>query len=160
MTTVAFDIAGLELYLPLLHGAAVILAAPEQVRDALALRSLIASAGVTVVQATPSLWHAVVADARDELAGVRALVGGEALPGELARELTARAASVTNLYGPTETTIWSTADDVLGDVGGVPSIGRPIANTRVYVLDAGLCPVPVGVAGSCTSPVPVWRAAM
>ncbi|MYQ96758.1 non-ribosomal peptide synthetase [Streptomyces sp. SID4946] len=147
VTTVAFDIAGLELYLPLLHGAAVILAALEQVRDPLALRSLIASAGVTVVQATPSLWHAVVADARDELAGVRALVGGEALPGELARELTARAASVTNLYGPTETTIWSTADDVLGDAGGVPSIGRPIANTRVYVLDAGLCPVPVGVAG-------------
>ncbi|MFF5668115.1 amino acid adenylation domain-containing protein [Streptomyces griseofuscus] len=147
VTTVAFDIVGLELYLPLLHGAAVILAALEQVRDPLALRSLIASAGVTVVQATPSLWHAVVADARDELAGVRALVGGEALPGELARELTARAASVTNLYGPTETTIWSTADDVLGDAGGVPSIGRPIANTRVYVLDAGLCPVPVGVAG-------------
>ncbi|MEW2626273.1 amino acid adenylation domain-containing protein, partial [Streptomyces sp. NPDC048106] len=147
VTTVAFDIAGLELYLPLLHGAAVVPAAPEQVRDPLALRSLIASTGVTVMQATPSLWHAVVADAGDELAGVRALVGGEALPGELARTLVARTASVTNLYGPTETTIWSTADEVRGAAGGVSSIGRPIANTQVYVLDAGLCPVPVGVAG-------------
>ncbi|MCD9881083.1 non-ribosomal peptide synthetase [Streptomyces guryensis] len=147
VTTIAFDIAGLELYLPLLNGAAVVLAASEQVRDPLALRSLVSSAGVTVAQATPSLWHAVVVDAADELAGVRALVGGEALPGELARTLLARTASVTNLYGPTETTIWSTADEVRGDAGGVSSIGAPIANTQVYVLDAGLCPVPVGVAG-------------
>ncbi|MFB7446306.1 amino acid adenylation domain-containing protein [Streptomyces mirabilis] len=147
VTTIAFDIAGLELYLPLLNGAAVVLAASEQVRDPLALRSLVSSAGVSVAQATPSLWHAVVVDAADELAGVRALVGGEALPGELARTLVARTASVTNLYGPTETTIWSTADEVRGDADGVSSIGAPIANTQVYVLDAGLCPVPVGVAG-------------
>ncbi|WP_457784530.1 amino acid adenylation domain-containing protein, partial [Streptomyces olivaceus] len=147
VTTIAFDIAGLELYLPLLNGAAVVLAASDQVRDPLALRSLVSSAGVSVVQATPSLWHAVVADAADELAGVRALVGGEALPSELTRILVARTASVTNLYGPTETTIWSTADEVRGDAGGVSTIGAPIANTQVYVLDAGLCPVPVGVAG-------------
>ncbi|MCD9881105.1 non-ribosomal peptide synthetase, partial [Streptomyces guryensis] len=147
VTTVAFDITGLELYVPLLNGAAVVLASPQDVRDPLALRSLISSAGVSVMQATPSLWHAVVADAGEELAGVRVLVGGEALPGELARTLVARTASVTNLYGPTETTIWSTADEVRGDAGGVSSIGRPIANTQVYVLDAGLSPAPVGVAG-------------
>ncbi|MEW2625172.1 amino acid adenylation domain-containing protein [Streptomyces sp. NPDC048106] len=147
VTTIAFDIAGLELYLPLLNGAAVVLAAPEQVRDPLALRSLVTSAGVTVMQATPSLWHAVVADARDELAGVRALVGGEALPGELARTLVSRTASIANLYGPTETTIWSTVDDVHAEAGGVSSIGRPIANTQVYILDAALAPVPAGVPG-------------
>ncbi|MFD8840648.1 non-ribosomal peptide synthetase, partial [Streptomyces griseofuscus] len=147
VTTIAFDIAGLELYLPLLNGATVVLAAPDQVRDPLALRSLITAAGVTVMQATPSLWHAVVADARDELTGVRALVGGEALPGELARTLVSRTASVTNLYGPTETTIWSTVDDVHAEAGGVSSIGRPIANTQVYVLDTGLSAVPIGVPG-------------
>ncbi|MGW3313951.1 amino acid adenylation domain-containing protein, partial [Streptomyces sp. NPDC001073] len=147
VTTVAFDITGLELYVPLLNGAAVVLASPQDVRDPLALRSLISSAEVSVMQATPSLWHAVVADAGEELAGVRVLVGGEALPGELARTLVARTASVTNLYGPTETTIWSTADEVRGDAGSVSLIGRPIANTQVYVLDAGLSPAPVGVAG-------------
>ncbi|WP_405775440.1 non-ribosomal peptide synthase/polyketide synthase [Streptomyces sp. NBC_00859] len=147
VTTVAFDITGLELYVPLLNGAAVVLASTQDVRDPLALRSLISSAGVSVMQATPSLWHAVVADAGEELAGVRVLVGGEALPGELARTLVARTASVTNLYGPTETTIWSTVDEVRGDAGGVSSIGAPIANTQVYVLDSGLSPAPVGVAG-------------
>nr|WP_224328002.1 non-ribosomal peptide synthetase [Streptomyces olivaceus] len=147
VTTIAFDIAGLELYVPLLNGAAVVLASPQDVRDPLALRSLISSAEVSVMQATPSLWQALVADAGKELAGVRALVGGEALSGELARTLVARTASVTNLYGPTETTIWSTADEVRADAGGVSSIGGPIANTQVYVLGAGLCPAPVGVAG-------------
>ncbi|MFF7400486.1 amino acid adenylation domain-containing protein [Streptomyces murinus] len=147
VTTIAFDIAGLELYLPLLNGAAVVLAAPEQVRDPLALRALIAATGVTVMQATPSLWHAVVADSEGELAGVRALVGGEALPGELARTLVSRTAAVTNLYGPTETTIWSTAAEVHADATGVSSIGRPIANTQVYILDTALSPVPAGVPG-------------
>ncbi|WP_455680349.1 amino acid adenylation domain-containing protein, partial [Streptomyces griseofuscus] len=147
VTTIAFDIAGLELYLPLLNGATVVLAAPEQVRDPLALRALIAAAGVTVMQATPSLWHAVVADSEGELAGVRALVGGEALPGELARTLVSRTAAVTNLYGPTETTIWSTAAEVHADATGVSSIGRPIANTQVYILDTALSPVPAGVPG-------------
>ncbi|WP_051753439.1 non-ribosomal peptide synthetase, partial [Streptosporangium amethystogenes] len=153
VTTVGFDIAGLELYLPLLNGARLVLAAHETARDARELRKLIVSAGATVVQATPSLWHAVVSEADDGdgadgvLAGVRVLVGGEALPGELARRLVARAASVTNLYGPTETTIWSTARSVDATAGGVSSIGGPIANTQVYVLDAGLAPLPPGVAG-------------
>ena len=147
VTTIAFDIAGLELYLPLLAGAAVVLARPHEVRDPRALRALAAAAGVTVIQATPSLWHAVLADAQGELASVRALVGGEALPGELARTLVESTASVTNLYGPTETTIWSTASEVNGEAAGVSTIGRPIANTQVYVLDPALCPAPAGVAG-------------
>ncbi|MFJ1724793.1 amino acid adenylation domain-containing protein, partial [Streptomyces sp. NPDC088244] len=150
VTTIGFDIAGLELYLPLLAGARVVLAGRDTVRDPRALRELLLSAGATVVQATPSLWHAVVAGAGGAdgvLSGIRVLVGGEALPGDLARTLAAEAPSVTNLYGPTETTIWSTARTVAEVRGGFSSIGGPIANTQVYVLDAGLHPVPVGVAG-------------
>ncbi|MER7468846.1 amino acid adenylation domain-containing protein, partial [Streptomyces sp. NPDC097981] len=158
VTTIGFDIAGLELYLPLLAGARVVLATPDVVRDPQALRALIRASGATTLQATPSLWHALVSEpaeetgedtraAGDVLAGVRALVGGEALPAELARTLRARTASVTNLYGPTETTIWSTATEVATVSGGVSSIGAPIANTQVYVLDTTLAPAPAGVAG-------------
>ncbi|MFD7033649.1 amino acid adenylation domain-containing protein [Streptomyces sp. NPDC059917] len=158
VTTIGFDIAGLELYLPLLAGARVVLATPDVVRDPRALRALIRTSGATTLQATPSLWHALVSEPEEEdgagsgaagdvLAGVRALVGGEALPAELARTLRARTASVTNLYGPTETTIWSTATEVATVSGGVSSIGAPIANTQVYVLDTTLAPAPAGVAG-------------
>ncbi|MFD9410730.1 amino acid adenylation domain-containing protein [Streptomyces sp. NPDC059989] len=144
VTTVGFDIAGLELFLPLLHGARVILAARETVRDTAALAALIRDSSATIVQATPSLWHAL-AEADGVPAGLRVLVGGEALPAPLARTLAEGGRSVTNLYGPTETTIWSTAAPV--PASGEVSIGDPVANTRVYVLDAGLRPVPLGVAG-------------
>ncbi|MEU2340117.1 amino acid adenylation domain-containing protein, partial [Streptomyces sp. NPDC013172] len=152
VTTVGFDIAGLELYLPLVTGAAVVLAGREQVRDPRQLRELARSCGATVVQATPSLWQALVADADADAdsagwGSVRVLVGGEALPGALARLLVERAESVTNLYGPTETTIWSTAKELGAEAGVLTSIGGPIANTRVFVLDERLVPVPVGVAG-------------
>ncbi|WFF04675.1 amino acid adenylation domain-containing protein [Micromonospora sp. WMMD1076] len=142
VTTVSFDISGLELYLPLLHGAQVVLAPKDTVRDTAVLEELVATSGATVLQATPTLWHEI-ADA--PLPGVRALVGGEALPAELAARLRASTAGVTNLYGPTETTIWSTAAHLTTD--GTPTIGRPILNTSVYVLDASLRPTPRGVAG-------------
>nr|WP_308404055.1 non-ribosomal peptide synthetase [Streptomyces rhizosphaericus] len=153
VTTVGFDIAALELYVPLLAGATVELADRDTVRDPRAVLDLIVRSGASVMQATPSLWHAVIdgAETADEaasvLSGMRVLVGGEALPAELAASLTAYAASVTNVYGPTETTIWSTAGAVDGDRARRGAIGRPIANTRVYVLDAWLRPVPAGVAG-------------
>ncbi|WP_344096030.1 amino acid adenylation domain-containing protein [Streptomyces stramineus] len=145
VTTVAFDIAGLELYLPLVSGGAVVLATPEQVRDTALLADLVAAAGVTVMQATPSLWQALVAQRPEALRGLRVLVGGEALPAPLAGRLAELGAGVTNLYGPTETTIWSAAAEITG--GGTPPIGMPILNTQVYVLDAGLRPVPAGVPG-------------
>ncbi|MFD0552535.1 amino acid adenylation domain-containing protein [Streptomyces rectiviolaceus] len=144
VTTVGFDIAGLELFVPLLSGAAVVVADRETVRDPAALARLVAAQDVTVMQATPSLWRALLAEDASVLSGVRVLVGGEALPGDLAQALVDSAASVTNLYGPTETTIWSTAWEVRDRT---PLIGRPIANTQVYVLDAGLRPVPAGVPG-------------
>ncbi|MFI1993516.1 amino acid adenylation domain-containing protein [Actinoplanes sp. NPDC020271] len=146
VTTVSFDISGLELYLPLLCGAAVVLAAKESVQDPFVLAELVRSTGATVVQATPTLWRALadVPGGTAALSGLRVLVGGEALPPELAAELRRHAAGVTNLYGPTETTIWSTAHRLTSDD---VSVGRPIRNTRAYVLDAALRPVPDGFAG-------------
>ncbi|WP_329218547.1 amino acid adenylation domain-containing protein [Streptomyces sp. NBC_01485] len=145
VTTVAFDIAGLELFLPLVQGAAVVIAGRESVRDPHALAGLVAEHKASVVQGTPSLWRAVVDQAPEAVRGLRVLVGGEALPADLALQLGELAADVTNLYGPTETTIWSTAAKV--GAGGEVSIGSPIANTRVHVLDDRLRLVPPGVAG-------------
>ncbi|MEU4425289.1 non-ribosomal peptide synthase/polyketide synthase [Actinoplanes sp. NPDC024001] len=145
VTTVGFDIAALELFVPLLSGAAVVVAGRDVVHDPARLRALIDEAGVSVMQATPTLWQSLLAEQPDLVAGLTVLVGGEALPPEVARALTAGARRVTNVYGPTETTIWSTASEVVD--AGVVSIGRPIANTQVFVLDGFLQPVPPGVAG-------------
>ncbi|MEU5757338.1 amino acid adenylation domain-containing protein, partial [Streptomyces sp. NPDC047829] len=147
VTTVGFDIAGLELFAPLTAGAAVVVAPSGVVHDPEQLRVLLTDEQVTVMQATPSLWRSVVDDAgaAAALAGVRVLVGGEALPTDLADRLTEVAAQVTNVYGPTETTIWSTATAL--SAGAPVTIGQPMANTRVYVLDDHLQPVPVGVPG-------------
>ncbi|MYT16154.1 MULTISPECIES: non-ribosomal peptide synthase/polyketide synthase [unclassified Streptomyces] len=148
VTTLGFDIAGLEIFGPLLCGAAVVLAGRDTVQDPAALRTAITERGITVMQATPSLWHALVTDGGNGcLRGVRVLTGGEPLPAALARSLYEHAESVTNLYGPTETTIWSTAAQLDGRTAAAPVIGRPIANTRTYVLDRALRPVPAGVAG-------------
>ncbi|WP_242903499.1 non-ribosomal peptide synthetase [Actinomadura terrae] len=144
VTTVGFDIAGLELFLPLTTGAGVVLATGDQAADPGELVGLVARYGVTALQATPGLWRALVEHDVSAFSGVRVLVGGEALPSDLAGQLAKAGRSVTNLYGPTETTIWSTADDVESSDF---SIGRPIGNTQVYVLDAGLSPVAPGVAG-------------
>ncbi|MBO7936061.1 amino acid adenylation domain-containing protein [Streptomyces sp. S9] len=146
VTTVAFDIAALELYHPLLSGATVVLAPKEAVPQPSAVLDLIARHGVTVVQGTPSLWQLLVAHEPEALRGLRMLVGGEALPTPLAESMRALTDDLTNLYGPTETTIWSTAAD-LADGTGAPPIGRPISNTRVYVLGSGLELVAPGVVG-------------
>ncbi|WP_050993858.1 non-ribosomal peptide synthetase [Streptomyces violaceusniger] len=146
VTTVSFDIAALELYLPLLCGAGVVIADRDTVRDPAALLRMAEDTGAGIVQATPSLWQAMVTASPEGVRGLRVLVGGEALPEALAARLRTSAAGLTNLYGPTETTIWSTAAD-LTDGHGVPSIGTPIANTQVYVLDDRLRPVAPGVPG-------------
>nr|WNA11484.1 nonribosomal peptide synthetase [Kitasatospora sp.] len=146
VTTVAFDIAALELYHPLLSGAAVVLAPKEAVPQPSAVLDLITRHGVTVLQGTPSLWQLLVSHDPEALRGLRMLVGGEALPVALAEAMRALTDDLVNLYGPTETTIWSTTADLAGG-SGVPPIGRPLANTRVYVLDGGLRPVAPGVTG-------------
>ncbi|WP_256962316.1 amino acid adenylation domain-containing protein, partial [Streptomyces sp. NRRL B-24572] len=144
VTTVSFDIAVLELFQPLLAGATVVLASRDEVLDPEALRSLVGRHRITVMQATPSLWQALVEQRPEAFAGVRVLTGGEALPQSLADTLAAHAERVTNMYGPTETTVWSMTAPV---DGGPVTLGTPILNTRVYVLDAALQPVPPGYSG-------------
>ncbi|MBK1783698.1 non-ribosomal peptide synthetase [Prauserella cavernicola] len=139
VTTVGFDIAALELFLPLTSGATVVLADRDQTRDPAVLTTLLRDSGSGVVQATPSLWTALVDHDPEALRGVRAFVGGERLPDALATRLRAAGASVTNLYGPTETTIWSAVWH-LGpdDKGQDPPVGRGVLNTRLRVLDRAL----------------------
>ncbi|MEU3603540.1 amino acid adenylation domain-containing protein, partial [Streptomyces sp. NPDC006798] len=148
VTTVSFDIHVLELHTPLLHGAAVVLADRDTVRAPAALAALIDTHRPAVVQATPSLWQALLADgAPTTLAGTRILVGGEALPAVLAERLARTGRSVTNVYGPTEVTVWATSAELAADHTGVPGIGRPYPNTRAHVLDGALRPVPPGRTG-------------
>jgi amino acid adenylation domain-containing protein len=149
VSTHGCDMAGFEFYLPFLNGARMVLASQEQVLDPWALRSLIRSTGANIVHATPSLWRGLIADADDPVdwTQVRAMIGAEALPSDLARTLLARTPTLTNLYGPTETTVWSTAKELAGEDADWTSIGGPIGNTQVYVLDRSLDPVPPGVAG-------------
>jgi nonribosomal peptide synthetase DhbF len=148
VTTVAFDISVLEIFLPLLHGAQLLIADKRTIQDPMALSKIIQSSGATLMQATPSLWHALVEQAPESLRGLRILVGGEALANGLLRDLQALDCKVTNLYGPTETTIWSTLIALSEqDKYNKPPIGRPIWNTQLYILDSGLQPVPAGVTG-------------
>ncbi|WP_064504808.1 non-ribosomal peptide synthetase [Frateuria defendens] len=147
VTTILFDIAGLELYLPLRVGARVVMASSEAVRHPPMLARLIQRSRATHMQATPSLWRILLASPETRLDGVHAMVGGEALSAELAGKLRRMAARLTQFYGPTETTVWSTAFEV-GAVGAeAPPIGRPILNTRLYVLDASRQPVMTGAIG-------------
>ncbi|MEU8686457.1 amino acid adenylation domain-containing protein [Streptomyces sp. NPDC048611] len=146
-TTVAFDIAALEIYVPLLCGATVVVAPTEVTKDPAALSRLVSASDATVFQATPSVYRTMLGDASEGLRGVRLLVGGEELPAALAEELSAVGSAVLNLYGPTETTIWTTACEVAPSGGRTPSIGAPLPNVRVYVLDSYLRPAPHGVPG-------------
>ena len=148
LTSVAFDISVLELYLPLIGGGRVVVADAETARDGGALAALVARAGVTHVQATPSGWRMLL-DAGRPAAGafpVTALCGGEALPLPLARALRSRVRRLVNVYGPTETTVWSTAWTVPEQVDRV-LIGAPIANTTTAVVDRAGRECPVGVVG-------------
>jgi amino acid adenylation domain-containing protein len=145
VTTLSFDIAGLELYLPLITGAKLTLASREQAGDGTQLAALLNSSGATVMQATPATWRLVLEAGWSGNQNLAVLCGGEALKRNLADELLARAKAVWNFYGPTETTIWSTAGKVESKEPIL--IGRPLANTQLYILDQGLRPVPVGTVG-------------
>ncbi len=147
VTSLSFDIAVLELLLPLLTGARVEIATAEETGDGARLLARLRASGATVVQATPATWRMLLDAGWGPADRLRlALTGGEALPGELAEQLRQRAGEVWNVYGPTETTVWSSALR-LGEDGGAPPVGHPIANTRIHVVDRRLRPLPVGVPG-------------
>ncbi|RLU86329.1 hypothetical protein CTZ27_25500 [Streptomyces griseocarneus] len=143
MASAAFDMSVLDCYAPLISGAAVVLVDRSAVRDPAALAALLRRHRVTVAEATPSLWRGLMAHDPEAVRGMRIVVGGEALAPDLADMMRERAAAVTNLYGPTETTVYSTR----ATVGERVTIGRPVHNTRVYVLDAGLRRLPPGGTG-------------
>jgi nonribosomal peptide synthetase DhbF len=146
LTTVGFDISGLELFVPLLCGACVVLATEEDQRDPVRLARILGRGDITAVQATPALWQSLLETTDVDLGGTRVLVGGEALRENLAAMLLATAREVTNCYGPTETTIYSTVK-VLRTARDAVSIGTPIRETRAHVLDGALRPVRTGVLG-------------
>ncbi len=146
VTTLSFDIAVLELLLPLSVGATIVLASREQALDGRALRGLLESNSVNLMQATPSTWRMLIESGWRVSAPFRALIGGEGLPVDLARQLLDRGAELWNMYGPTETTVWSTCWKVEDPERGI-SIGRPISNTHVYILDARMQLCPQGAAG-------------
>ncbi|HEX2090929.1 MAG TPA: amino acid adenylation domain-containing protein [Longimicrobiaceae bacterium] len=147
VTPLSFDIAALEVFLPLVSGSRLVVATRETVSDGAKLLGEMAATGVTVMQATPATWYLLLGAGWEGDGRLKILCGGEALPPELAGELLRRGSAAWNVYGPTETTIWSTAER-LRAAGTPVSVGRPLANTRVYVLDGELNPVPVGVPGT------------
>ncbi|MCX5301031.1 amino acid adenylation domain-containing protein [Streptomyces sp. NBC_00193] len=148
LTSLSFDISALELYLPLITGGRLVLAPDGLAVDGPGLLALIAAEGVTHVQATPSGWRVMLTagSGSGPLTTVTGLAGGEALPLPLARDLRARTARLFNVYGPTETTIWSTCAELPAEPEQV-RIGRPIANTQTYVVDEQLNPTPLGIPG-------------
>ncbi len=157
VTTISFDIAGLELYLPLIVGARIELVTGQQSGNGEALAQMLDRRGVTVMQATPATWRILVESGWRGNRTFRAWCGGEALSRCLADDILERAGELWNLYGPTETTIWSTVARIDRDRTPI-SIGEPLANTTVHVVDdaGGLCPV--GVAGEiCIGGVGVAR---
>ncbi|MFM0736457.1 amino acid adenylation domain-containing protein [Paraburkholderia xenovorans] len=145
VTSLSFDIAVLELVLPLIVGARVHIAQHDEARDPAFLTRALAEA--TVMQATPATWRLLVEAGWQPTPALRMFCGGEALPADLATALAVPGAQLWNLYGPTEATIWTSAAriDTVEPIN--QSIGRPIGNTTLYVLDAALQPAPVGVAG-------------
>ncbi|WP_371627361.1 amino acid adenylation domain-containing protein [Streptomyces sp. NBC_01116] len=144
ITTHSFDIAALELYLPLITGGQVCVGESATAADATLLAEKVADWRPTIMQATPATWAMLVRVGWRNTEGVKVLCGGEALPDALKDQLVARG-EAWNLYGPTETTIWSAAKRLRSEEP--VTIGSPIANTQLYVLDQNLNPLPVGVTG-------------
>lgn len=146
VTTLSFDIAVLELLLPLAVGADLVLVARDEASDGVALRALLEQHKVDTMQATPSTWRLLLESGWRGGPQWKALCGGEALPADLAEALLPRVGALWNMYGPTETTVWSTCAQVRPGQGEIV-VGRPIANTQVHVLDDDGAPVPIGVTG-------------
>ncbi|MBL8676522.1 MAG: amino acid adenylation domain-containing protein, partial [Alphaproteobacteria bacterium] len=148
LTPLSFDISGLEIYLPLLNGAKLLISKPELNSDPTKLENFVKHYDITLIQATPAVWEILVANNWTGKQNLHLLCGGEAASLSLINALTNKGKHTWNLYGPTETTVWSSIrtynrKEVISNV----SIGHPVSNTQIYILDAFLNPVPVGVSG-------------
>lgn len=146
VTTLSFDISVLEMFLPLLSGACLVIASAEDVKDGRRLVNLLDEEDITMMQATPATWQMLLDSGWEGSRELRILCGGEALTRTLANALVNSAAEVWNLYGPTETTVWSTVERIVEGDSAI-TVGHPLANTQVYLLDANLRPVPMGFTG-------------
>jgi amino acid adenylation domain-containing protein len=146
VTTLSFDIAALELFLPLVTGARVVLLSRDDAADGFRLLRHLTEQKATVLQATPATWRMLLETQWTGSPRLKMLCGGEALPRDLANQLLAKGGELWNMYGPTETTIWSAVARIQNDNAPI-SIGQPVAQTQLHVLDPNLQPVPIGVSG-------------
>jgi len=152
VTTISFDIAALELYLPLIVGAKCVLLSRDVASDGLQLLETLQQTEITVMQATPATWLLLLAAGWKGSPQLKVFVGGEALPQNLASQLLDKNQAVWNLYGPTEATVWCCifqigAKNTSQTKDNKVSIGRPINNTQIYILDRNIQPVPIGIPG-------------
>lgn len=145
LTRLSFDMVKPELFMPLLKGGKLHIISQEVARDGFLLKAFLENNPITVMQATPSSWRLLLYAAWKGNPDMTMITGGEALPEDLAAILAAKGKKLLNLYGPTETTVWSTGAEIDGTSG--VNIGYPLANTRLYVLDEDMNPVPKGVPG-------------
>jgi amino acid adenylation domain-containing protein/non-ribosomal peptide synthase protein (TIGR01720 family) len=146
VTTISFDIAGLEILLPLISGAKLVIANRETTQDGFKLAELLQRSQATIMQATPTTWQLLLTTDWQPKNPFSAICGGEAIPQELATSLLTLGINLWNVYGPTETTIWSSIKKLEKPQDAV-SIGKEIANTCLYLLDSCLNPVPQGIVG-------------
>jgi amino acid adenylation domain-containing protein len=150
VTTISFDIAEVELYLPLFSGAKIVIGSQETAMNMELLMQAIDESNATIFQATPVTFKMLIRSSWPGKKDLKIISGGEAFSKELASELLTRCKDVWNVYGPTETTIWSTSkkvseSDLTGD--GYVAIGRPVDNTTLYVLNKKMVPMPIGLSG-------------
>ena len=145
LTTICFDIAGLELYLPLINGGQVEILPTDMIGDGFLLKEKLENSNASIIQATPTTWQMLITAGWNAKKPIKILCGGEALSNDLAEKLLHRGQELWNLFGPTETTIWSSLCQV--KASQKITIGRPIANTQMYILDSRRNPVPVGISG-------------
>lgn len=145
-STVTFDVAAAELYTPLIVGGRIVLADREQVRSGFELVALAQQAGATLMQATPTLWRLLLEAGFASRPGLKMIAAGEALPRDLADRLLAGGGRLWNLYGPTETTVYSSGYEITAGAEGI-TIGKPLANTQLYILDERDGIVPPGAVG-------------
>lgn len=145
VTTISFDILGLEVWLPLSTGAKVVIAPTEATIDGIQLSRIMEERHITLMQATPATWRLLLESEWQETPNLKILCGGEAWPDDLAKSLLSRCGSLWNMYGPTETTIWSAVCRIRE--GDAVTLGRPIANTQFYIVDSQMQLTPIGTPG-------------